>query len=182
MSFSKGYTRGQAFLDSMKGKAGHLGGLAFSEFGPGGVAFGEGLGYALDWSAQKLFDLITGKSRYVEGNWYEDVNGKVVPISEEDMIARDKIRNQALQNTKFVQDPRWKNDIKGNSLPLEKLITPLKPIDEVVKGFNINNFDMSTPSILIYNGGKTSNRQLHPSSKQLPNAALPYSSQGFPKR
>jgi hypothetical protein len=74
--------------------------------------------------------------------------------------------------------------------PLKPLLTPLQPLIPSVplsptvigRAFDRNNISLEQPSILIYNDGKSHNKQPHPSSKPLGNAAMPYNSQGFTKK
>lgn len=184
--YSDSYRFWQTFLDKMKGKAGDLGGAALSEFGPGGAAVGKGIGDFLDWSVQKLFDAITARSRYKQGVWYVTIDGKTVPMTEEQMIEYSKKVNKSMGSP--VQDPRWRTDpmspLKPSPTPIVTPVVPYLPINPVntTGGFNRDNSDTRSPSILIYNDGRRHIKQPHPSSRRNGNAAMPYNSQGFTKR
>jgi len=179
--YSNSYRIGQQALDDSKGKLGHLGAIGLSEFGPLGVAVGEGLGALFDWSTQDLFDEATRYNRYVPGTWYKTVNGREVAISQEEMDKKQEIPPGA----RFVPDPRWAQTNRAilPTTPLDPLqrIVPILPIrrSEEREGFDPHNYDPSHPAFVIFDDKRKHNSQPHPSSKYQGNAAFPNAMQGF---
>ncbi len=144
-----------------------MGGALSAELGPLGLLIGKGLGWLVGNAGGEIFDHMPFEASH--GILAQNVG--LTPINP----PAGGIPLAPLNNPSLSPLRPGLSSLTATAPMLS--VTPIAS-----KGFNKNNTDLGPAVVVIDDDGKTHTKQVHPSSKRLGNAAMPYNSQGFTAR